>query len=328
MVFSSTHLRTLTIGAVIAALTLLSSCSPSTGQPGDPGSASASASPSPTVSIEASPDLSGVSVSDTDIPEVTFTAPWKIASTQSQVLRPGGSQMLAEDSVVTIRYVGYNGRTGEKFDGNFDAETPLTYPLNKFVPGFTQGLTGKAVGSRVLIGITSEDGYPEGNPGAGIEAGDSILFVIDVLSANFTDATGDPVAPVAGLPAVTMGEGGPQIAIAAGTAAPAELKAATLIKGPGQAVTPDSTVQVRFRSWVYNGATLLDDAWAQPQSGALQGLIQGWVQGLQGQTAGSRVLLVVPPALAYPDGRPSPSPGLAAGQTLVYVIDILDVQTP
>ena len=39
MVFSSTHLRTLTIGAVIAALTLLSSCSPSTGQPGDPGSA-------------------------------------------------------------------------------------------------------------------------------------------------------------------------------------------------------------------------------------------------------------------------------------------------
>lgn len=327
MVSSLTRLRALTIGAVVAALTLLPSCSPSVEQPGESGSPTVSASPSPTVTIEPSPDLSGVTVSDTDLPEVSVDAPWGIISTQAEVLREGGSQVLAEDSVVTIRYVGYNGRTGERFDGNFDAETPLTYPLNKFVPGFTQGLTGKAVGSRVLIGIPSEDGYQQGNPGAGIEAGDSMIFVVDVLSANFSDATGEPVAPVEGLPPVTMTEEGPQITPPA-VAAPTELKVATLIKGPGEAVTAESTLQVRFRSWVYDGARLLDDAWAQPQSGALTGLIEGWVQGLPGQTAGSRVLLVVPPALAYPDGRPTPSPGLEAGQTLVYVVDILDVHNP
>ena len=56
------------------------------------------------------------------------------------------------------------------------------------------------------------------------------------------------------------------------------------------------------------------------------GLVDGWKEGLVGKTAGSRVLLVVPPAQAYPDGLPSATPSLAAGQTLVYVIDILNVQ--
>ena len=59
--------------------------------------------------------------------------------------------------------------------------------------------------------------------------------------------------------------------------------------------------------------------------GSLDKLIPGWQEGLAGKTAGSRVLLVVPPAQAYPDGRETPKPTLAAGQTLVYVIDILDV---
>jgi len=152
------------------------------------------------------------------------------------------------------------------------------------------------------------------------------VFVIDILSANFSDATGEPVPPVEGLPAVTMTDDGPEVAIPAGSAPPEQLQTATLIQGPGEAITAESLVQVRFRSWVYADGALLDDGWSQPQTGALSELIDGWVQGLSGQTAGSRVLLVVPPALAYPTGRPTPEPGLPAGQTLVYVIDVLDVQ--
>ncbi|MEZ5087836.1 MAG: FKBP-type peptidyl-prolyl cis-trans isomerase [Tessaracoccus sp.] len=324
MVFSLKPLRTLVIGAVTASLLLLSSCSPSEEQPSESGSPSVS--PSPTITIEPSADLSGIQVSDEDIPTVTFEAPWAIESTQSQVLREGGPQLLQDDSVITIRFAGYNGRTGEQFDGNYGEGQPVTYPLGGFVPGFTTSLVGKAVGSRVLVGIVSEDGYAAGRPEAGIEPGDSLVFVIDILSANFSDATGEPVPPVEGLPAVTMTDDGPEVAIPAGSAPPEQLQTATLIQGPGEAITAESLVQVRFRSWVYADGALLDDGWSQPQTGALSELIDGWVQGLSGQTAGSRVLLVVPPALAYPTGRPTPEPGLPAGQTLVYVIDVLDVQ--
>jgi peptidylprolyl isomerase len=40
-----------------------------------------------------------------------------------------------------------------------------------------------------------------------------------------------------------------------------------------------------------------------------------------GQTVGSRVMLIVPPAMAYPDGNATPS--IAKNETLVYVVDIL-----
>ena len=49
---------------------------------------------------------------------------------------------------------------------------------------------------------------------------------------------------------------------------------------------------------------MLEDAW-RPQQGPLDSLIEGWKQGLEGQTAGSRVMLVIPPELAYPDGSPT-----------------------
>ncbi len=44
-----------------------------------------------------------------------------------------------------------------------------------------------------------------------------------------------------------------------------------------------------------------------------------------GQTTGSRLMLVVPPELGYPDGNADM--GIEAGQTLVYVIDVLYATT-
>ena len=58
-----------------------------------------------------------------------------------------------------------------------------------------------------------------------------------------------------------------------------------------------------------------------PQTGALSGLVEGWQKGLVGQPVGSRVLLVVPPSQAYPDGNTNPS--IAPNTTMVYVVDIL-----
>ena len=43
--------------------------------------------------------------------------------------------------------------------------------------------------------------------------GDSLLFVVDILSSSFDEATGTAVDPVDGLPTVTMTDDGPTIAI-------------------------------------------------------------------------------------------------------------------
>jgi peptidylprolyl isomerase len=52
-------------------------------------------------------------------------------------------------------------------------------------------------------------------------------------------------------------------------------------------------------------------------------VIPGWDEGLVGQNAGSRVLLVIPPDKAYGDTPPEGSP-IEAGSTLVFIVDIVD----
>ena len=51
-------------------------------------------------------------------------------------------------------------------------------------------------------------------------------------------------------------------------------------------------------------------------------VIKGWDEGLVGKQAGSRVLLVIPPAQAYGDTPPEGS-SIDAGATLVFVVDIV-----
>lgn len=302
--------------------TATQSASPSASTPAV--SSSPSPSPSPTRSVAPSSDLSLIKVSEAETPEVTVPAPWGINSTQAKVLKPGGDQKLTSSSVITIDYVGVNGTTGETFDSSYQRGEPATFSLEGVVAGFQKGLEGQAVGSRVLIAMPSEDGYPDGSPDGSIQPGDSIIFVVDILSANFDDATGETVTPAAGLPTVTMTDGKPELTVPAGAKAPGTLAVQPLIKGPGAAVIAESTIQVRYRAWTYADGKLWQDAW-QPQEGPVADLIPGWSEGLIGQTAGSRVLLVVPPDKAYPDGLPQATPSLAPGQTLVYVLDLLNV---
>jgi len=52
------------------------------------------------------------------------------------------------------------------------------------VPGFQKAIAGQKVGSTVAVAMTSADGYPDGQPSAGIEKGDSLVFAIKILDVS------------------------------------------------------------------------------------------------------------------------------------------------
>lgn len=297
----------------------------SAASPEAPATGESSTDALPTSAVEPSADLSAITVSDADVPEVTVPAPWGIASTQTKVLRESSStQVVGENARVTVNYVGVNGRTGEPFDSSYKRGAPVPFSLDAVVPGFKIGLAGQKVGSRVLIGMTGEDGYKDGNPQAGIEAGDSLLFVVDIISATFEEPVGEEVTPAEGVPSVTVTDGKPEVTIPEGMSADS-LVVQPLIKGPGAAIAADSVVTVKYRAWGATSGKIILDGWG-PQTAPLNTLLPGWQTGLLEQTAGSRVLLVVPAANSYPNGLPDQ--GLPAGEGLVFVIDIVDVQAP
>lgn len=312
--------RAAIVAAVLAIGVGLTGCSGGQGSADASASASASAAPAPLVS-----DLGGVTVEGDfgSEPKVTFT-PFSIAETQSKALSQGQGPAVAADDTVKVHYLGVNGRTGEPFDTSFPNPQPVAFPLDGVVPGFAKGLVGKTQGSRVLIAMPGKDGYDSagGNPQAGIQVGDTLVFVVDIVGIQLREPQGEQVTQPAGQPRITGATNDPQVTIPSG-AAPKELVVQPLIKGAGPKVTANSTLTVNYRSWLWDGGTRIDDTYAtKPDSGALAGLIAGWTEGLKDQTVGSRVLLVVPPAKAYPDGLPEAS--IPAGATIIYVVDILD----
>jgi peptidylprolyl isomerase len=318
-----------------SALLLLGAC----GEEGPSSDASASPSASPTASSATpTPTPSPVAVSDNfdkvkvtgsygETPKVTVQKPWAIDKTRTKVLEPSNGAVVKDGQTVEVNYYGVNGRTGKQFDESFSSKQSVAFSLDQVVPGFRKGLIGQRQGSRVLIGMPGSDGYDAsgGSPDAGIEVGDTLVFVVDLVGVQLSGPEGAPVTPKAGLPRVTDAKGVPTITIPASDP-PAKLQVQPLIKGRGKKVRDGDMLTFDYRWVTWQGNRLLEESYSgKPAKAALDSLLPGMVKGLTGQTVGSRVLLVIPPSDGYPNGNDKPK--VERTDTLVMVVDILFTQS-
>jgi peptidylprolyl isomerase len=119
----------------------------------------------------------------------------------------------------------------------------------------------------------------------------------------------------------------PQIIVLAEERPPGELEVRDLVAGDGPAAAPGSTVTTHYVGVSWSTGVQFDASWdrGEPISFPLGGVIAGWGEGIPGMRQGGRRLLVVPPDLAYGD-QPPPGSGIAAGETLVFVVDLVEVR--
>jgi hypothetical protein len=119
---------------------------------------------------------------DTAAPRITVTAPFSVTETEVHTLRPGDGPVVAPTATVSVCYMGVDGRDGRVFDSAYERGTPAQFPLDGVVPGFQKAIAGQKVGSTVGVAMSSADGYPDGQPQAGIQKGDTLVFAIKILS--------------------------------------------------------------------------------------------------------------------------------------------------
>lgn len=264
------------------------------------------------------------------VPAVEFDAGLSAESTERSVLVEGSGPEIALGSLVTLDYVAYNARTGELLEQTgygaaglaftqLEIDTPTT------TPGLRRALLCAAEGSRIVAIIPAADaiGYPERK--AGIEPDDSIVFVIDIISVARDRAHGEAVAPVEGLPTVTVLEDGqPLIDIPDGVPPPPTLQMAVIQDGPGPVVRESATVTVKYRGVLWRNGLSFDDNWRSPlrDQRPTHEFLPGFAAALVGQTVGSQVLVVIPPEEGY-GKQGDQSRAITGTDTLVYVIDIL-----
>ncbi len=109
---------------------------------------------------------------------------------------------------------------------------------------------------------------------------------------------------------------------------PADLQIDDLVVGEGTEATPGRTVVVHYVGVAFSTGEEFDASWnrGSPFPFPLGGgkVIAGWDQGVQGMRVGGRRRLTIPPHLGY--GERGAGQVIASGETLIFVVDLLDVR--
>ncbi|WP_159794995.1 FKBP-type peptidyl-prolyl cis-trans isomerase [Puerhibacterium puerhi] len=307
---------------VVSAALVLSGCGSDDASPSASPSASASASEAPTPTAEDVAAVESVEVSGDagKAPTVKFTAPLTVSTATVHVVSDGDGAEFEDGQSLTIHSVVYSGADASQLGDTYADDSAESVLLNEnvIIPQLYEALSGKHVGARFVFANPTQDA--SGNAVTYVTVGE----VTDARTVP-TRAEGEAVTPAEGLPTVTLDDSGkPSIEIPEGYEAPDELVVQPLIKGSGPEVAADQTVTVQYSGWLLDG-TQFDSSWERgaPTSFGLDQVIQGWTDGLAGQTVGSQVLLVVPADQAYGDQASGTIP---ANSPLIFVVDILDAQ--
>jgi len=315
-------------GAVAsAALLVLAGCGDAAG-----GGGAESGAPG-----EGSADLAAIEVEGDfgEEPTITFDQPFALEESASRTLSEGDGAEIVDGDTVTIDYAIVSGTDGSPLDTSFGAAS-ISLPLveGQTTPALVEAIIGETIGSRVLVAVAPEPG-PDASaapaeapsPAPGDPAGDTIIFVIDLLGVVPERADGTPVDPPAGTPVVSTNEAGDVTGLdVAGVTAPEELVVTPVLEGDGDVVQAGDTVTIHYTGVLATDGTEFDSSWSRDAAATfpLGNLIQGWQQGLEGVAVGSRVVLQVPSELGY--GAAGSPPTIPADADLVFVIDVLNTQ--
>lgn len=264
-----------------------------------------------------------------------LTAP---TSVQSSVLEQGNGAQLANNDAVVVNYTLMDW-TGAKLIGSTYSTDKSPNKTQEFVlgstsslPSWNQVLPNVRIGSRVEIVTPPAGAFGAGGATAyGITGKDDLIYVLDVVGAypGTADITGTMAAQTdAGLPKVAGSPGtAPTVTLPTGASAPAAAATKVLITGSGAQIATGQRLMVQYLGVDWNTGKQFDSSFAQKQIASFvlgsSTVISGWNTGLAGRHVGDRVLLVVPASQAY-GGKGVASAGIRGGDTLVFVVDIVD----
>jgi FKBP-type peptidyl-prolyl cis-trans isomerase len=203
------------------------------------------------------------------------------------VLQPGtGKIKPGPTDMVTVNYTGWT-TDGKMFDSSFARNAPSSFPVNKVIKGWGEGVQLMVAGEKRRFWIPQEIAY---NGMAGRPAG---MLVFDIELLDVSPSPNMPPADVAAAPAD-----------AKRTASGLAYKSIRAGKG-GAHPTATSEVTVHYTGWTTDGK-MFDSSVerGQPASFGLGDVIAGWTEGVQFMTVGEKMRFWIPEKLAYKHERP------------------------
>jgi peptidylprolyl isomerase len=226
----------------------------------------------------------------------------------SKVLAAGaGGQHPDAWDKVTVHYSGWT-TDGQLFDSSLKRGKPATFPLNRVIPGWTEGLQLMVVGEQRRLWIPSELAY-DNRPGRPVG-----MLVFDVELIGIDDQPEPPPPPTAPV----------DVAAPPVDAETTASGLASKVLSPGVGASHpkrSSTVTVHYSGWTTDGR-LFDSSIVrgQPATFPLDRVIAGWTEGLQLMVAGEKRRFWIPEDLAYKGAAGAPK-GM-----LVFDVELIEFE--
>jgi len=224
----------------------------------------------------------------------------KIVSAGTGTAKPKPTEM------VTVNYTGWT-TNGALFDSSVLRGKPSLFPVNRVIPGFSEGLQLMVVGEKRRMWI------PEAIAYKGAETKPKGLLVFDVELIAITEPPPPPEKPTTP----------PDVA-----AAPADAKKTSsglawkeLRPGTGTSHPKSSqVVTVHYSGWTTDGKMFESSILTgNPPSFPLDQVIAGWTEGVQLMVEGQKCRFWIPEKLAYM-GEPGKPKGM-----LVFDVELIKI---
>lgn len=286
------------------------------------GCAGAEDDPDATASPRGDISLITVGQSETNAPSLEYERGLTYVRAQTTLMWDGDGAPLQPGQPLLLDLYGESLDDGTPIENTYDG-LPKSFILAPEIIGqdLYDTLVRAHVGARVLTVAPPESTDAEEPP---------VAMVIDVLSDR---AVGDPLGQAEDMPQVTETDRGePRLEVGDDVSLTGDLHVATLIRGDGSQVRADSRLTVNFTAFYledgededgpWEAGDIFETSWPVEQAPLVVDMagpstLPGLQQGLLDQTSRSRVLIIVPTTLGYPERG-----------TMAFVIDILDVWNP
>jgi len=205
----------------------------------------------------------------------------------SRVLKAGtGNTHPTKTDLVTVHYTGWT-TDGKMFDSSVARGEPATFPLDRVIAGWTEGVQLMVPGESRRFWIPEALAYQGRRDPKGM-----LVFDVELLSFNPSPTQAPADVKAAPADAKKTASGLAYKVVKAGTG-----------KDHPRA---SSQVTVHYSGWTTDGK-LFDSSVlrGQPATFPLNGVIAGWTEGVQLMVVGEKTRFWIPEKLAY-EGKSAP----------------------
>jgi peptidylprolyl isomerase len=217
----------------------------------------------------------------------------------SKIITPGtGKTHPGKADIVTVHYTGWQ-TDGKMFDSSVLRGKPASFPLDRVIAGWTEGVQLMVEGEKRRFWIPEPLAYKGQREPKGM-----LVFDVELISIANLSAPADVKAPPSDAKKTASG------------LAYKVLKAGSGGRHPSAA----NTVSVHYTGWTTDGK-MFDSSIArgQPASFGVTDVIKGWTEGLQLMTVGEKARFWSPQDLAYKGERPPYG-------MLVFDVELLEIK--